>query len=69
MPALEAARTFVNAEDQGDIRDESIAAGVARLLRDTGRPAPSVSVDQVKKRTTVESTTPLLVHLVQLEHR
>jgi serine/threonine protein kinase len=68
VPALEAARRFVNAEDRGDIHDETIAAGVARLLRDTGRPAPRVSVDQVKKRTTVESTTPLLVHLVQLEH-
>ncbi len=69
VPALEAARRFVNPEDQGDIRDETIAAGVARLLRDTGRPTPRVSVDAVKKRTTIESTTPLLVHLVQLEHR
>jgi hypothetical protein len=68
VPALEAARRFVNPQDLGDIRDEAIAADVGRLLRDSGRTASRVSADKVNKRTTVESATPLLVHLVQLEH-
>jgi hypothetical protein len=68
VPVLEAARKFVNADDAGRIRDESIASGVARFLHDKDRPPPEVSADKVRKRTTIASTTPLLVHLVQLEH-
>ena len=69
VPALEDARRFVNATDRGVIAIRRSLSSVARLLHDTGRAAPRVSEDKVKKRTTIESTTPLLVHLVQLEHR
>jgi len=68
VPALEEARRFVNATDRGVIADPAIAGGVARLLHDTRRVPSRFTVDRVNKRTNVESPTPLLVHLVQLEH-
>jgi hypothetical protein len=67
VPALEAARAYYNPTEKGLIGERS-ATDVARLLTDHLPAAPNVRIDDVKKHTTVDSTSPLLVHLVKLEH-
>lgn len=69
LPAFEAVKDVVNAQDQGVIKDPARIRALRELLTQQHQPnALVIATDEAAKQTLVKGRGDVLVHLIKLEH-